>query len=51
MKRMRVGNQETAINNKVRAIEQTFVLDPVNKSSLLKLIVNQVNFPITVIIT
>ena len=27
---MRVGNQETTINNKVRAIEQIFVLDPVN---------------------
>ena len=24
---MRVGNQETTINNKVRAIEQIFVLD------------------------
>ena len=30
---MRVGNQETTINNKVRAIKaikQIFVLDPVN---------------------
>ena len=27
---MRVGNQETTINNKVRAIEQIFMLDPVN---------------------
>ena len=27
---MRVGNQETTINNKVRAVEQIFVLDPVN---------------------
>ena len=27
---MRVGNQETTINNKVRAIEQIFVLDPVS---------------------
>ena len=27
---MRVGNQDTTINNKVRAIEQIFVRDPVN---------------------
>ena len=26
---MTVGNQKTTINNKVRAIEQKFVLDPV----------------------
>ena len=27
---MRVGNQETTINNKVRAIEQISLLNPVN---------------------
>ena len=27
---MRVGNQETTINNKVRAIEQILLLNPVN---------------------
>ena len=27
---IRVGNQETTINNKARAIEQIFVFDPVN---------------------
>ena len=28
---LRVGNQETTINKKFRAIEQIFVLDPVNE--------------------
>ena len=27
---IRVRNQKTAINNKVRTVEQTIVLDPVN---------------------
>ena len=27
---VKVGNQKITINNKVRAIEQIFVLDPVN---------------------
>ena len=31
---MRVGNQETTINNKVRTIEQIFRLDPVNENIL-----------------
>ena len=35
---MKVRNQKIAINNKARAIEQIFALDPVNKTSLHKLI-------------
>ena len=32
---MRVGNQKTTINNKVRAIEQILMLDPVKSKGKL----------------
>ena len=31
---MRVGNQKATINNKIRVIEQIFVLDPVTQNIL-----------------
>ena len=47
---MTVRNQKTTINNKVRAIEQVFVLDPV-KQNVLGLIqkIENVGFSINIL--